>query len=74
MRKVVKGDCDVALDPCVLCEGEGDFEGLANFMCEGVGGGTEDKRCFFGVGDAKGKKLGEAGLVAFDVPVSNMPG
>ncbi len=72
MGKVGEGDGDVAFDLSILGEGKGDLQGLSDFMGEG-GGGGEDKGGFFGVDDAERDELGKAGVVAFDIPVSDMP-
>ena len=73
VRGINQGDCNVAFDFSIFGKFEWNLESFANFMGERRGGGTEDKRCFFSVCNAERKKLGEAGLVAFGVPVSNVP-
>ena len=73
VRGIDQGDCNVAFELGIFGKFEWNLESFANFMGEGRGGGTEDKRCFFSVCNAERKKLGEAGLVAFGVPVSNVP-
>lgn len=73
VREVVKGDRDVAFDFGVFCKGEGDFEGFSNFVGEGSCGRGENEGRFLSMGDAEREELGEAGVVAFGVPVSDMP-
>ena len=73
VRVIDQGDCNVAFDFSIFGKFEWNLESFANFMGERRGGGTEDKMCFFSVCNAERKKLGEAGLVAFGVPVSNVP-
>ena len=73
MGGISEGDGDVAFDFSVLAEGEGDLQGFSDFVGESGGGEGEDEGGFFSVGDAEREELGEAGVVAFDVPVSDMP-
>ena len=74
VRRVNKGNCNLAFDFGIFGNFEWDLESLANFMSKRIAAGTEDKRCFFSVCNAEGKKLGDPGEVAFGVPVSNVPG
>jgi len=73
VRGIDQGDCNLAFDFGIFGNFEWDLESFSNFICEGRGGGTEDKRCFFSVCNAEWEKLGEAGLMAFGVPISNVP-
>jgi len=73
MGEIGESDGDVAFDFCVLGEGEGDLEGFSGIVGKGSGGGGENEGRFFSVGDAERKELGEAGVMTFGVPVSDMP-
>lgn len=73
MREIGQSDREVAFDLGVFGEGKGDLQGFSDFVGESGGGEGEDEGGFFSVGDAEREELGEAGVVAFDVPVSDMP-